>query len=374
MGLKNTLTNYFKNIPGWKSNRKLLAFAVDDYGNIRLSSVEAKDQLKAKGVSLKGRFNNFDSLDTREDYEMLFAVLQSVKDKDGKSAVFTTYALPANVDFSKTLSEDKFVHENLDLTYSRLEEVNPTIWKGTFKLLQEGISLRLIKPQFHGREHLNVMAFNRLLKDKNPDLMDNLALKSLAGIPNHEALPKVRFNEAFSFWNKSDIDNHKAIIKDGLDCFETVYGYKSATFTPPAMLLHPELYSYLESLGIKAIDRPRSHWVHLGEGNYLIEKNKLGVQKDQNHVTVVRNCMFEPNSRNIDWVDFTFEQIKAAFFWGKPAIVSSHRVNFCGLIDPSNRQKGLSALKALLIKVVKAYPDVEFVGMDELVDIINNGK
>jgi|GEM_PF-6332554 len=46
MGFKSIITNYIKNIPGWKSNRKLLVFAVDDYGNIRLSSKAAREKLK----------------------------------------------------------------------------------------------------------------------------------------------------------------------------------------------------------------------------------------------------------------------------------------------------------------------------------------
>ena len=100
----------------------------------------------------------------------------------------------------------------------------------------------------------------------------------------------------------------------------------------------------------------------------------MGIQKGQNHVTIVRNCMFEPNSRNIDWVDFTFDQIKAAFFWGKPAIVSSHRVNFCGHIDSENRMKGLEALQALLFKVVRTWPEVEFVAVDELAEIIKHSS
>jgi len=84
--------------------------------------------------------------------------------------------------------------------------------------------------------------------------------------------------------------------------------------------------------------------------------------------------MFEPNSRNIDWVNFTFDQIKAAFFWGKPAIVSSHRVNFCGHIDPQNRKNGLEALHALLQKVVKMWPEVEFVSIEELTHIIKDSS
>lgn len=47
-------------------------------------------------------------------------------------------------------------------------------------------------------------------------------------------------------------------------------------------------------------------------------------------------------------------------------------MNFCGHIDPENRKKGLSALKTLLEKVVKKWPDVEFVSVDEVVEIFEN--
>jgi hypothetical protein len=240
--------------------------------------------------------------------------------------------------------------------------------------LQEGIVNGLIRPQFHGREHLNVLAFNYLLRDKNPDINANIELQSLAGVPNHQELPEVRFNEAFSFWDKNEIEDHKSIIEDGINRFERVYGYRPISFTPPAMLIHPKLYPFVEALGIQAIDKPRAHQVHLGKGKYQKENNTLGIQKGENHLTIVRNCMFEPSSKNIDWVNFTFAQIEAAFFWGKPAIISSHRVNFCGLIDEENRRKGLEALKALLNKVVKSWPDVEFISVDDLVEIIKNNN
>jgi len=82
---------------------------------------------------------------------------------------------------------------------------------------------------------------------------------------------------------------------------------------------------------------------------------------------MVRNVVFEPTEdRGIDWVDFTLKQIKTAFRWNKPAIISSHRVNFCGHIDEKNREKGLKSLEGLLQEIVKKWPDVEFMSADEL--------
>ena len=369
--MKQFLANHLKNIRGKKIKRKLLAFAVDDYGNIRVANLKAKENLLQKGVKLDNRFDHFDALDTRDDYEMLFDVLSFVKDKNSNPAIFTPYALPCNTDYQRAIESDCFIPENLDVTYKRLSSHNKA-YEGAFELLLEGIHHKLIKPQFHGREHLNVNLFNALLKDKNPLLLANIENQSLAGIPNHPSYPKVGFNQAFAFWKEEEIELHIEILKDGLERFEQVYGYKSIIFTPPAQQIHADLYAYVGSLGVKGIDKVRATMRHKGEGVYVKERNILGEKGLGNTMSIVRNCVFEPTDRDIDWVDFTFKQIEAAFFWGKPAIVSSHRVNFCGHIDPVNRKNGLIALKSLLDKVVKKWPDVEFVSVDELVHVMNS--
>ena len=87
---------------------------------------------------------------------------------------------------------------------------------------------------------------------------------------------------------------------------------------------------------------------------------------------MVRNVVFEPTQdRGLDWVNFTMKQIERAFRWNRAAIISSHRVNFCGHIDPKNREKGLDSLRKLLHEIVKKWPDVEFMAADELGDYLS---
>lgn len=366
--MKQTLANHIKNIGGWTTKRKILCFAVDDYGNIRLHSPSSVEKLKSKGVQLSGRFDHFDALDTCEDYEQLYEVLSSTKDKHQNHAIFTPYALSANINFDEVLKhKSKFEYELLPETYEKLAAEDHA-YEGAFEMLQEGISNKFIKPQFHGREHLNVGLFEDLLNIEHLHLMVNLENLSYAGVPKLAEKPTVGFTQAFAFWEENEVENHKVIIKDGLQCFEKVYGYKSVTFTPPAQQLHPELYTYMKTQGVMSVDKSRTSQRHLGHGKYVQEKNKLGYQNNQEHITIVRNVVFEPTEeRDVDWVEFTFKQIQAAFRLNKPAIVSSHRVNYCGHIDPKNRTKGLKALRALLQKVVKKYPDIEFMSVDELV-------
>ena len=359
--------NHLKNLSGWTTKRKYVAFAVDDYGNVRIASGEARQYLRAHGVALSGRFDRYDALDSVEDFEQLFAVLGSVRDGRGRHPVFTTFAMPCNVDLQRSLEANTLVSEDLDVTYRRVADEEPAAYAGAFAAMHDGITRGFLRPQFHGREHVNAELFDLQLRAAHPHVRANAEVRSMAGIPSHPRLPGVRFTEAYALWERTAVQAHRRILADGMMRFERVYGYRPTVFTPPAMYLHPDLWDDLVSLGIRAIDQPRVHSVHLGEGSYRRMRHVSGRRLRDGLVSVVRNCLFEPNSRPIDWVAHTMAQIQAAFLWRKPAIISSHRVNFCGQIAPENRRDGLQMLHALLRRIVETWPDIEFVSVDELV-------
>jgi len=64
--------------------------------------------------------------------------------------------------------------------------------------------------------------------------------------------------------------------------------------------------------------------------------------------------------------------IDIAFRWKKPAVISSHRVNYIGRLRPENRTNGLKKLEALLQSIIAKWPDVEFMTSVELGDLITN--
>ena len=125
--LKQTILNNIKNIYGWKTKRKIIVISVDDYGNVRLDSKKARKKMDKAGLKVLSRFDAFDSLETKEDLEMLFETLTSVKDKNGRSAVFTPFALPCNIDFEKMAEENYKVYqyELLPATYEKLAARDP---------------------------------------------------------------------------------------------------------------------------------------------------------------------------------------------------------------------------------------------------------
>lgn len=372
--MKQTIANYLKNISGWRTNRKLIVISVDDYGNVRLASKRAFENLQKANIPLTSHFDRLDTLETREDLEALFEVLSSVKDKNGNPAVFTPYSLSCNIDFEamKENGYSEYVYELLPKTYEKLSAKDSKAYLGTWELWKEGIDKGLMKPQFHGREHFNLHIFNDLLQKKDKDLLTVLENDSYVSIPAHENY-KHGWTAAYSFYNKEETTGFLDNVADGLTCFKEVYGYHSNTFTPPAQQFPLHLESELENFGIKYIDRPRSLNRHLGEGKHQIEKHTLGEGAAMK--VLVRNVVFEPTTiPGRDWVNFTFKQVEAAFRMKKPANISSHRVNYCGHIDPKNREIGLTALKQLLQKIVKRWPEVEFISADQLGDIISNEK
>ena len=366
----------FKNIIGWKTKRKIVVLSVDDYGNVRVNSKQARTNMDAAGLKIYSRFDLLDTLETKQDLEQLFAVLNSVKDKNDRSAVFTPFALPCNIDFEKMAADDyrHFYYENLPVTYSKLAKEQPEAYDGAWELWQEGISRGFLKPQFHGREHLNLLVLNDKLTKRDPQLLAALKNKSFTSISDDD-YPTMSSTAAFDFFDVNDNEQFKPIIKEGLQLFEEVYGYRSNYFTPPVYQIHHSLFSTLKENGIEYIDLGLVRKEHQGQSKYQTSFNYIGKKTKENLTIMVRNIVFEPtDERGLDWVNFTIKQIERAFRWNKPAIISSHRVNFCGHIDPKNREKGLTALKNLLDEIVKKWPDVEFMSADELADTLKNKR
>ena len=372
MAFKQSILNNLKNILGWKTSRKIVVISVDDYGNVRLDSPKARENMNKSGLNIYSRFDAFDSLETKEDLSMLYETLTSVKDKHGSPAVFTPFALPCNINFEKMAETnyEKYEYELLPETYAKLSEKDSKAYKGTWSLWQEGIDKGIIVPQFHGREHLNLKVFKEKLAARDPELLIALKNRSYTSISS-TGYQSIGYTAAFEFDKFEENDKFKEIIKTGLDDFEKVFGYRSVHFNPPGGREHPIIHQYLKDCGVRYLDTPLIKKEHQGEGKYEKVLNYTGKKNHLGMTYQVRNVSFEPtHERGFDWVNYSLKQIETAFFWNKPAIISSHRVNFCGHIDSKNREIGINSLKTLLQKIVKKWPEVEFMSSVELGDLM----
>ena len=359
--------DHIKNIGGWSSKRRLVVFAVDDYGNVRLDSAEAGRRIAAAGVPLTHFMDRLDTLETSSDLESLFEVLDRFRDQAGSPPVFTAYTLTANPDFAELRSgcgDYRFL--NLKETFDDASSRQPANYAGTWSLWSEGIARGLIFPQFHGREHYNLEVLRHKLGRKSRDLLINLANDSLVGLTSEDNLPGLHYTRSFAWNADTDFRLQAETLKSGLELFEQLFGFRSLTFAPPALTLHPSLHPVLIEEGVRAIDRNRVE----NAGGRGMTRNKLGQKTRSNLITLVRNVVFEPTTSPATAVARALQQIQAAFFWNKPAIISSHRVNFCGQIDESNRKQGLEALQSLIQEILARWPDVKFLTAEELTRLI----
>ena len=114
----------------------------------------------------------------------------------------------------------------------------------------------------------------------------------------------------------------------------------------------------------------------MGDGKFKKNYRYIGLKNSYGQRYITRNCFFEPSgmklSSNTDWVNNCLKEVETAFRWGKPAIISTHRVNYTGFLSPQNRANGLKQLHNLLNKIIKRWPSVEFLTSVELGHLIDN--
>ncbi|MCF6359276.1 MAG: hypothetical protein L3J29_00755 [Cyclobacteriaceae bacterium] len=365
---KQILFNYLKNIPGWSTKRKIVVFSVDDYGNIRLASKVARENLIRVGLNMdSNRFDRFDALETAEDLSLLFEVLTSVKDKNQRSAVFTPFALSANIDFERMEKEGyrNYYYQLLPDTLNQLPG-----YEGTWSMWQEGIREKIFLPQYHGREHVNIKLLMEWTASKNSKVLACLKERSWTGL-EFSPYPTLDYVSAFSFDQFQENKKLALIAEDGLKIFKKNFQYKATQFISPGGSAHSILEKTLSEGGIRFIDSQLLKKEHQGDGKYSYKLNVLGGKSPYDAIYQIRNSVFEPLlNKNNDWVDQTLSEIEIAFHCRKPAIISSHRVNFCGHIDSSVRSHGLKELQRLLFAIVNKWPEVEFMASNELGELM----
>ena len=367
------ITKNASNIPGWRTKSKIVVFESDDWGSIRMPSNEIFSNLLKAGIDLLNdpgfNFNKYDSLATSEDLASLFDVLSSVKDYTGRPAVFTPVSVIANPDFEKIRQADytEYFFEPFTETLKRYPGC-----ENSFALWKEGIDKRLFMPESHGREHLNVKVWMKALKEKNQKSRvafdNNMWGISTANDPGI----KLEFQAAFDFIDEVDLEYHKEVIISGLQVFEELFGYRATYFVPPNGPFSSTLEHLCFLKGIKFLSVPKLQIEPLGSGRTRKKLNWMGKKGKSGIRYLTRNCLFEPFQNGRDWVDSCLHDISIAFRWHKPAVISSHRINYVGALDKQNRERGLRQLGLLLTHILKKWPEAEFITSAELGEIMCN--
>lgn len=368
--LKNKLRFNLKNIPGWRSKRKIVVFESDDWGSNRIASKDHFEKLLNAGIPVdKSAYNRFDTIERSEDLEELFDVLTSVKDKTGRHAVFTPFVNVANPDYDKIRQDhfENYHYESFHDTLDRYGEKN-----AVKELYSQGIRNGIFQPEFHGREHISVPIWLRSLRKSNKKVLTAFEYQFTSVSIEGEDPQVSGFRPTFYFDTPDDLPFLKQSIKEGVKMFENLIGYKANVFDPPNGIFHKQLENEIIETGIHTIVANRFRMEPNGSGGFDKKYFSFGDQNDFGITYYIRNCQFEPYDNRSE--DYCLMMMQAAFNWGKPAIICSHRVNFNGGIDPKNRKQGLHKLKNLLIRMLARWPDIEFMSSREFAEVLRESR
>jgi len=359
-----------KNLPGKSIRRKIVVLECDDWGSIRMPSKEVYDFLMRSGIPVgQNRFSKYDTLADKEDLENLFENLLKVRDAYGRPAVMTPVVNVANPDFKK-IRESGFRNyfyepftETL-LRYGRGQE--------TFDTWKKGIESGIFVPEFHGREHIAVHFWLKRLEkaDQNLRTAFDHEVVSIDIKDIHPALSG--FRPEFYFDSGSQIAFLKSSISEGTELFREIFGYTPRAFVPGNNIFHPVFEETVAVAGIKYLYISHFNSIPDGAGNLRRKYYPVGKKTPSGLRYYTRNCAFEPTDPAYHGIDLTLKQIEAAFRWGKPANISTHRVNFIGAIEKANREKGLRELSLLLKTIVRKWPDVEFMSSESMFKVLYN--
>lgn len=366
----NKLIHILSQLPGWRTQRHIVVIESDDWGSIRMPSKEVYDQLLHNGYSVdKDLFSRYDSLERGEDLSALFEVLQSVKDKNGHPAVITADSVVANPDFDM-IEANGFSAYSYELTTDTYQH-QPGC-ENSYELIKQGMGVGVWHPQLHGREHLNVIRWIKALQDGDEIALLCFSQRHFSLTKKASSKVKARYMDAFA--NVGILDEEAKILKEACGIFELMYGYRSKSFIAPCYIWKKELEPILKANGIAYLQGLPLQQIPISDDplkcktryHYLGQKNKYG------QMYLIRNAFFEPyKGGSENGVEECIGRIALAFKCHKPAIISSHRLNYIGALDMDYRDRNLKQLKSLLTRIKENWPDVEFMSSDNLGDIIN---
>lgn len=366
MSFLQNLRYCLSNLPGWRTDRKIVIFESDDWGSIRMSSKEAFRKLVDSGIPIQNNpYCKYDALESNADLENLFEVLLRFKDKNGNHPVFTGVNVVANPDFDKIKASDfqQYFYEPFTETLKKYP-----VHDRVYQLWKEGAEKRLFVPQFHGREHLNVQRWLRDLQAGNAHTRLAFDL-GLWGI--YSPLIESEYQAAFDLEFPSDLEYQHTVISEGIDLFVELLGYQPTFFVPTNGPFNLALEATLKSKEIKYIMLDKLQKEPLGNGVYKTHLRYLGKKNKFGQIYMSRNAGFEPSQfPDKDNINLCLRSIETMFKLKKPATISTHRVNYIGWLDQTNRDNTLSQLNHLLKQIVSRWPDVEFMTTDQLGELI----
>lgn len=358
------------NCKGKKLSQKWVVFESDDWGSLRTPRTPIDALLHRFGIDKnKNPYLLYDHPASASDVAALLEVLSAHRDGSGNRPVVTANVNVANPDF-ETIKQSDFQHyraESIEQTFARIFSAaqNPLpVWK-------QGLTEGLFYPQFHGREHLWVNAWLQALQNREPLFLEAFEHRFWGITPEVYPAISVNFQAAFDGSVQKQSDFVGQSMQEGIDWFESLFGFKPKTFIPTNYIWSDAYNPYLKQQGIVGVQGMKYQLLPKEKPTHPRAKSRRwNGQLRDGLVQTVRNAAFEPafyaKTQRKQELERCLSQISHAFLWHQPAVISTHRLNFSGQLDPEHRDLNLSLLDDLLRQMLRRWPEIQFINSEQL--------
>ena len=361
--LRQFLSKIELNAKGKAVGDKVVIFESDDWGSIRIEGEERRNKLFQAGlIGANDPFSNYDALEKEEDFDHLFEILRSFENKEGTKPTFTLNTIMANPDFKRIKESyfQDFISMPLEQTYMHFHSSTTTMAKWF-----EGMSEKLITPQFHGLVHVNVHMWMKKLQERDPRFLEAFDLECFA-IDEKQASSRGNLMATYEYENEEELAWIKKNIEKGLKAFERTFGFKSKSTIAPCYVWDDAIEKIFAKGEVSLLQGSKYQMVPQ-KRNFSKKRNPILGTNALGQTYGVRNVLFEPaTDKNLDWVDRCLQSIQIAFLFNRPAVIGTHRINYTSGLSVQNRDRSLKLLEQLLKGITKKWPEVKFASSDEL--------
>ena len=301
--------------------------------------------------------------------ESLFDVIERHRGGDGRPAVFTAFYSTANPDYDAIEKSDftKYHDIPIDRGWSQGWESD-----GAMAAARAGMERGVFYPEYHARLH-----------HSSPHLW----LEILRGGHEDTDVFRMLFENRMYEFNRHLPEYERMAIREQLDWIsEGIATFERAFDMPPRCAINSDgIPGTEESWALCGIRARSLKSVVLNDGRQVRPYGKLKPDGTMDGTTPMgrynrfldmtylnRNAFFEVAHRKPGVLDDAYRAILGCWERGEPAVVSTHRLGYCSLVEDT-MQYSLEQLDALLARFGEEHSDVVYMTSWEVAQLCHTG-
>lgn len=341
-------------------SRPLVLLQSDDWGRVGVRDREGYDLLRSRGVRLGEHPYDLYTLETSDDVNAIFALLERHRDSSGRHACMAMNFCSANLDFERMRNEG-----NGTVRFLPLARGLPGKWSrpALVDAYRGGIESRVFDPALHGVSHFCRIAVEDALA-RPGERQKLLLLLWEAETPYiHWRMPWV----GFEYWDPErpraeflSYEQQKPLIEQAVRNFSDLFQTEPTSVCAPGYRANGDTHRAWSEAGIRVAQSGTGSGL---QAPYLDEHGILHT---------FRTIDFEPSQREVE-IGKHLDIARVCFAKGLPFIISVHAINFHSTLKDF-RTPTLAALDALLTALEVNHPDLLYVNDEELYEVAISGK